>query len=263
MERERQKCLAAGMNDHVPKPIEPDRLLATLLVWIDPKRLGTATSAPPAPSPRVEGLPELPGVEVASALSRVSGNVSLLRNLLKEFHDSWADVSSRVRHALEKADRDEALHLAHSLKGLSATLSMKGVSRAAEQLEKHLKQNDLNGAAENLDELDEAMSVVLPGLHELISETGQAPSIPTLPHDDEASATVAQTLAELGELLQDNDFEAADKLAVLQRLLPGSGPWSEALEALRSDIDRLDFDAAKQSLVGLSHVLAQPASEEL
>ena len=271
MERERQKCLAAGMTDHVPKPIEPDRLLATLLVWIDPKRLGTATSAPPAPSPRVEGLPELPGVEVASALSRVSGNVSLLRNLLKEFHDSWADVSSRVRHALEKADRDEALHLAHSLKGLSATLSMKGVSRAAEQLEKHLKQNDLNGAAEAsealppryLDELDQAMSVVMPGLHELISETGQAPTIPTLPHDDETSATVAQTLAELGELLQDNDFEAADKLAVLQRLLPGSGPWSEALEALRSDIGRLDFDAAKQSLVGLSHVLAQPASEEL
>ena len=256
MERERQKCLAAGMNDHVPKPIEPDRLLATLLVWIDPKRLGTATALPTVAPPKVEGLPDLPGVEITSALSRVSGNVRLLKSLLKEFHDSWSDVSDRVRDALQAQDISEALHLAHSLKGLSATLSMKNVSQAAESLEKHLKQNDRASLQDDLTQLEEAMSVVLPGLKELLSESARpVESIVSSSTSDADSPSIAQAVAELGELLQDNDFEAADKLAELQGLLPAQGPWSESLEALRGDIDRLDFDAAKQSLVGLSHVL--------
>ncbi len=260
MERERQKCLAAGMNDHVPKPIEPDRLLATLLVWIDPSRLGNTVATKASPAPRVEGLPELPGVEVASALARVSGNVGLLRNLLKEFRDSWSNVVPRLQSALERNNLEEAVHLAHSLKGLSATLSMKAVSQAAEFLEKHLKQGELAGAPAGLEELDRAMSLVLPGLDELEEEKVEVP----LTADIDASwPSLTKILAELHELIRDNDFEAGDKLALLERLLSAGGPWTSALEALRGDIDRLDFEAAKQSLVGLTHVLEEPLPEEL
>ena len=256
MERERQKCLAAGMNDHVPKPIEPDRLLATLLVWIDPSRLGQATAPAPPTSPRIEGLPELPGVEVASALARVSGNVGLLRNLLMEFRQSWSDVVPRLQAAQDQSDFDQAVHLAHSLKGLSATLSMKAVSEAAAFLEKQFKAKE----RVDLEELDEAMQAVLPGLAALHdqSQLTQEP----LDTDREGLPTPSQILADLHELILDNDFEAGDKLLDLRRVLPERGPWSEALEALRSDLDRLDFDAAKQSLVALTHLLEPKSAEE-
>lgn len=263
MERERQKCLAAGMNDHVPKPIDPDRLLATLLVWIDPKRLG-APSAPAAKSSapqRVEGLPPLPGMEVASALARVSGNVALLRNLLNEFRLSWADVAPRIRAAVEEDRLPDAVHLAHSLKGLAATLSMLEVTRVAELLEKNLKRRELSTVATDLSELESALGAVLPGLEQLASpsesgETAEAAE-PGAPEAAEDLPPIEQVLAELNDLLRDQDFDAAARLTVLQRLLPSQGPWSEGLTALQADMDRFDFEAARQSLVGLAHVLGQ------
>jgi signal transduction histidine kinase/DNA-binding response OmpR family regulator/HPt (histidine-containing phosphotransfer) domain-containing protein len=258
MERERQKCLAAGMNDHVPKPIEPDRLLATLLVWIDPKRLGTPTApAPPKPALRVEGLPELPGVELTSALARVSGNVGLLRNLLNEFRASWADVTPRLQAAVEEDRLQDAVHLAHTLKGLAATLSIPDVTRAAEFLEKDLKRHDLTTVPADLSDLQTAMEAVLPGLEALIpAEVEEAAEETQL--RSEGHPSLEQVIAELNDLLRDNDFEAADRLSVLQRLLPGKGAWSESMAALQGDMDRLDFEAARQTLVGLAHVLEQP-----
>jgi signal transduction histidine kinase/DNA-binding response OmpR family regulator/HPt (histidine-containing phosphotransfer) domain-containing protein len=264
MERERQKCLAAGMNDHVPKPIEPDRLLATLLVWIDPKRLGAPLSSAPAKAaPRVDGLPELPGVEVTSALARVSGNVGLLRNLLNEFRTSWADVAPRLQAAVEEDRLSDALHLAHSLKGLAATLSMTEVTKAAEHLEKDLKRHDLATVPADLSDLQTALDIVLPGLEALIpAEDDEDASRPeTSARTDENQPSVEQVIAELNDLLRDSDFEAADRLLVLQRLLPGKGPWSDSMAALQQDMDRLDFEAARQSLVGLAHALEQPDSD--
>ena len=261
MERERQKCLAAGMNDHVPKPIEPDRLLATLLVWIDPKRLGAPVAATAVkPAPRVDGLPELPGVQVTSALARVSGNVGLLRNLLNEFRVSWSDVVPRLRAAINEGRHEDAVHLAHSLKGLAATLSMPEVTEAAEFLEKDLKRHDMASVPGVLGELETAMSVVLPGLEELAPKEEEVAAEPA--PVEEGLPTLAQAIAELSDLLRDNDFEASDRFAVLQKLLPGKGPWNDALSALQADMDRLDFEAARQSLVGLSHTLDPVNSAE-
>ncbi len=255
MERERQKCLAAGMNDHVPKPIDPDRLLATLLVWIDPERLGKATApTAPKPAPRVEGLPELPGVELASALARVSGNVGLLRNLLNEFRTGWSDVVPRLREAVESDRLHDGVHLAHTLKGLAATLSMADVTAAATGLERDLKRHDLSNLPATLSDLEEALRVVLPGLDQLVPAPPEPQEESGAP-DAETSLSIEQAIAELNDLLRDNDFEAADKLVGLQQLLPGRGPWSDAMSALQADMDRLDFEAARQSLVGVSLAL--------
>jgi CheY-like chemotaxis protein len=260
MERERQQCLAAGMNDHVAKPIVPDTLLATLLLWINPERLGVGSVAK-APS-RVEGLPELPGVEINSALARVSGNLGLLRNLLGEFSRGWSDVVERLTVATEEMNWSEALHLAHTLKGLAATLSMAEVSSAAERLERDLKREEFSTVPLLLGDLERAMAVVVPGLAQL--QPSSALESRAEPGSEETLnlPTVEQVIAELHDLLRDNDFEASGRLATLQRLLAKDGPWSEALRDLQADLDRLDFEAARQSLVGLTLVLNCPLTEE-
>jgi CheY-like chemotaxis protein len=259
MERERQKCLAAGMNDHVPKPIDPDRLLATLLVYIDPKRLGSPVTPAPKPAARVEGFPELPGVELTSALARVSGNAGLLRNLLQEFQRSWSDVVPRLQSALDEKRWEDAVHLAHSLKGLAATLSMADVSGAAEVLEKELKRHDHLAPPPDLAVLEEAMAVVLPGLDELVPRPDEAP--PELPpaSPEENLPSLAQAIAELNDLLRDNDFSSADRIPVLQRLLPGKGAWSPSLAELQAAMDRLDFEEARKSLESLAKAVEVPA----
>ena len=83
---ERQRCIDAGMNDHVSKPIDPDALFSTLLKWAKPKPKPASepVPAPASPSQIVPSqtggesvLPQIAGVNVADGLNRVAGNHNL------------------------------------------------------------------------------------------------------------------------------------------------------------------------------------------
>ena len=98
MKSERQKCLDAGMNDHIPKPVEPQRLLAVLARWIG-ERTGQPHPAPVVQEPDTgppAGLPDtVPGIDVAEALKRLLGNRELLVSLLVDFSERYAGAGGR------------------------------------------------------------------------------------------------------------------------------------------------------------------------
>ena len=81
---ERQRCLDAGMNDHVSKPIDPDNLFATLLRWAKPQpKQAVEPQATPVKTAADEVvLPEIAGINLADGLKRVAGNRRLYRDLL-------------------------------------------------------------------------------------------------------------------------------------------------------------------------------------
>jgi CheY-like chemotaxis protein len=85
MESDRQSCFQAGMNDYVPKPIDPDQLIATITYWTK-TRVGTPPVAQKSEKPRPTITYELPdslrGVNIETALKRMSGNKQLLIKLL-------------------------------------------------------------------------------------------------------------------------------------------------------------------------------------
>ena len=103
---ERQRCLDAGMNDHVTKPIEPDALFAALKRWTKPRE---GAAGPPLQKPRAVdheiGLPEVDGIDVAGGLKRVAGNVRLYRSLLGQFAAKQADAAAQIAAALRGGDR--------------------------------------------------------------------------------------------------------------------------------------------------------------
>ena len=85
---ERQKCLAAGMNGHVSKPIDPSLLFDTLERFVVPTAKGPAVPPQePAPTAVAEAdeLPDVPGLNTAEGLMRVAGNKKLYRKLLRQF----------------------------------------------------------------------------------------------------------------------------------------------------------------------------------
>ena len=82
---ERQRCLDAGMNDHVSKPIDPDNLLSTLLRWAKPRPQQARDSHEPFATKKAAGeviLPEIAGINLADGLKRVGKNRRLYRDLL-------------------------------------------------------------------------------------------------------------------------------------------------------------------------------------
>jgi signal transduction histidine kinase/CheY-like chemotaxis protein len=119
MAGEREKVLAAGMNDHVAKPIDVDELFATLVRWVRPPE------APAAP----------PGLDRQAGLAALNGNEALYRRLLGKFRQHEADFEARLRDARARGDAESAIRCAHDLKSVAGTLGMPGLQRAAQALE--------------------------------------------------------------------------------------------------------------------------------
>lgn len=120
---ERRRCLEAGMDDHVAKPVEPAVLMQTLARWLKP--------APQAGPP----------FDIDSALRRVNGRRPLLRKLLLDFAARYADAVPQLRAQIATGDMEGAHRLAHTLKGVAATLGAGEVATAAGTVERLLGED--------------------------------------------------------------------------------------------------------------------------
>jgi DNA-binding response OmpR family regulator len=119
---DREKALAAGMNDHVAKPINVDELFATLARWIRRPALAPDRSA-------------LPPLDVHAALTRLGGDRRLHRRVMQMFLEQEAAFRDQFAAARAVADTAAMVRLAHDLKSVSGTLHAAGLSEAAAALE--------------------------------------------------------------------------------------------------------------------------------
>jgi CheY-like chemotaxis protein/HPt (histidine-containing phosphotransfer) domain-containing protein len=146
MAGDEQKSIAAGMNDHVTKPIDPDQLFAALQKWIRPiedriddqsSTVSKANAAAQTVNLDENELPKsLPGFDLAAGLERLRGNKHLYRKLLLDFGANYTGVAAEIREALAANDFDQAHSLVHDLKGLAGNLEATSLQAAAVELEK-------------------------------------------------------------------------------------------------------------------------------
>ncbi|HXJ80090.1 MAG TPA: response regulator, partial [Candidatus Methylomirabilis sp.] len=128
---ERQRCLGAGMNDHIAKPIDPALLFDTVSRYYQPgpERAPRETVADSGraevstPSPAHEAtLPAVEGLDTADGLLRVAGNRTLYLKLLSQFVAQQAEAPASIAEALKGGDHALAERLAHTVKGVAGNL---------------------------------------------------------------------------------------------------------------------------------------------
>ncbi|MFM7192756.1 MAG: response regulator, partial [Microcystaceae cyanobacterium] len=136
MSGDRQRCLEAGMNGHVGKPIEPEELWKTLLQWIKPREYQRPNSPSVTSSNITEPvIPMIPQLDTQDGLRRVLGKKTLYLSMLRKFLASQSSFQSQITAALETGDHQTAERLAHTLKGVAGNIGANAVQEAARQLE--------------------------------------------------------------------------------------------------------------------------------
>ncbi len=143
---DREACLAAGMNDHVAKPVDPEVLYRAVLRWLRPSSDHHAAPTP-ASIPAFADIADvgdvrarleaIDGLDVAAGLKAANGRMDLFLRLLAWFIDS-RDVGL-LRQAVADGDVVTAHRIAHTLKGTTATLGALRLRTVAAEIESDLK----------------------------------------------------------------------------------------------------------------------------
>jgi len=175
---DRQRCLDAGMNDHIAKPVDPGNLFAALIKWLPLGERGGSAAVTPSPPAAAErdlssALAGVPGLDLDAGLRAVRGRFASYRRLLNSFLDQHGQDDQLIAQALDDGRPNDASHLAHALKGAAGTLGLTGIHLAAARLNEALRHPGSAPATpgELLDELRAAAQTTLAPLAAALERT--------------------------------------------------------------------------------------------
>ncbi|MGV2704126.1 UNVERIFIED_CONTAM: response regulator [Aeromonas salmonicida] len=219
MAGDRERCLAAGMDDHIAKPIDPDKLYAALQRWVPAFSRETDATRKTSPSP--QDMPLLPqlralGLNAEAALQRLMHNWEWYQDLLQRFAQQGTQPMQSLITALQTNDREEAHRQAHTLKGIAATLGADPLRDISARLESALSRGDDTTSLLPLAEQGLQMQQQLSDGVLALLPTQTAPGLP-----EQEPTDIAPLLAQLTQLLVEDDAEALTLFQQHQKQLTG------------------------------------------
>ena len=263
MAGDHDKSLEIGMNDHVTKPIDPEKLLLTLNRWIQPdqeplgeadgvepeeKRKTAETGLPASPPAASKDLPQtLIGFDLEAGLRRLQGNRKLYRKLLIRFAKGYVDAAGDIRSALDRNDMTQAQHLVHTIKGLAGNLSALELQSASAQLEaamKHAGQDQTN-ASNQIDRsfiafqttLAHALNAAGTLIPEDAAKTSGPPASDQTPLPNEIADEAAQRLREAAEI-----GDVAEITSIADEMTSRCDGFAPIRDRILSLADEFDFE---------------------
>lgn len=162
---DRERCIAAGMNDYLSKPLSPEKLSNMLEKWLKPKDTAKQQIEKPEPqakNPSLElgkskALPkQLLGFDLECALKRLYGNEDLFKTIVWDFLKNYSDSGKTLKAHFNNKEYKQAYHLSHTIKGAAGNIAamelfeksrvIESIARIAEDETKHPDADSLNEA---------------------------------------------------------------------------------------------------------------------
>ena len=255
MQEDKDKCLEAGMQDYVAKPIEPDDLWRALLKWVKPDAVTTRLPAISTVSGRGQGTGELPGeiagLDMPLGLKRALGKRALYLTLLRKFMRGQAAAPARIKRALEIDDWLDAERLTHTLKGTAATIGATAIQERCARLEASIRSHEARSTIDSLvDEVSSVLTLTVKAMREsLPSESSASRKIEFDPRQLNDLAT------RLAALLADDDAESNDLLAQHTDMFRAA--FGDRYQSIEEAVHNFEFDLA---LTALQAAMQEPQS---
>ena len=241
---DKEKCLDAGMNDFIAKPIDVAQLFGTLARWIAPAAPQEMTVL--VAQPEAE-LPVVSGLKMAEAMRRVGGNATLMRKLLDRFVETQFDAMQRIVAAIENNQLETAIREAHTLKGLAGNIGAGGLADSAARVEHLLSLGSHDGLPQALAACTLALDELVPKIVLAMQSRSNVPEPGNTVVAAVDRAQLEAGLRELSQLLQQDDAQAVKHLDGIGPVLVAAGQAEHARQ-LKRMLGQYDFEGALAQL---------------
>jgi CheY-like chemotaxis protein len=254
---ERERCLALGMNGHLSKPIEPVDLYAILARYYVNSETAPAAATACASSSRLNEhaavpLPIIAGLDSVAGLRRAGNKLQLYRQMLATFANDFANCHATFTQQLANGQWEDAERLAHTLKGLAATLGANAVQPLAAELEAACKGHQTEEASADLAALMPPLTPLIAALQGVFAAEREAAAKDTaeLAFTAPRSGPLPDCLPKLRQLLAEGDGDAIDLWdnhcrEFIKILAP------QLLTRLGTALQNFEFDTALEVLADL------------
>jgi two-component system sensor histidine kinase/response regulator len=244
MEHDKQKCLVAGMNDYIAKPIDLNQLFGALIKWISSSDRSTDTFESNFIIPMDDDIviPFIEGLDVELGLKRISGKKKFYINMLQNYVTNQEKTVEHLRDALQKEDYVGAEIIAHSAKGVSGNIGATQLQDMAYELEARISnKTPLAQMEDKLIIFEKVQSSLIQALKNAFPTT--TPQI--IQNVDITSAP--DVFNRLISLLEDQDHSAVRYFEKNSALLQ-SALGDEIFSTVKKQIKQYDFESTLQLL---------------
>lgn len=260
MAGDKEMCIRAGMNDHIAKPIEVNILYLTLLKYLaadSHAMINTDTgnvNGTGGTGSQVQGgeakasntdlasvvkWPEHPELDIDRGLQLVQNSSRLYQRIFERFLSGQRHVVEAINKAVAANKPEEAVRIAHTLKGLAGNLSSTKLAELARQLELHLSEGSPYQA--ELDQIQVLVASICEAIEKVNSDSG-AEDTPTDETDLLPPASLSAALKRLRQSLEDADSQAVAQIDALKPQVSAQ-LWRQLSPALTM-INQYQFDEA-------------------
>ena len=252
MKGEREKSLAAGMNDHITKPIDPEHLYMTLRSFLAPDSVKVGAKREKAEkkekSTEASSTIVIEGIDTAAGLRRAAGKEEVYLRLLKTFVENNGNFRAKSQLLQTQNRLDETGMLLHTVAGVCGNIGITEVYKLAQQLtldfKTHIKSGSMNFTAilqNKVEEVANVLDVYFERIHVFIAskeaeETNAKITVSEMDRED--------MFEKLSAAIEQNDPVSIEQCTYLMDKVELDETTIELLKDISSSLNNFDFDEA-------------------
>ncbi|MCM2678737.1 PAS domain S-box protein [Echinimonas agarilytica] len=235
MAGDRERCIAAGMNDHIAKPIDVSAMQKTIVKWLEIEPLESAEK----PELTHVAWPSHPELDVDRGLTLVQGSVKIYSKLLTRFVEHHESFINDFQGLISQGKEEEAKRLAHTFKGLCGSLGCEVLQDYGRDVEELMITEQ--GCDHVLMLIDPILKGVCDSIRYWLERIRQQDDLASQSQDVEVSA---EQLQQLVSLLQESDVDAVELAESLANQFPKDDSWKHLINL----ISHYEYDEAIELL---------------